>query len=262
MAARRAECAGHLRQIGIGLSCLHGDRGTFPAGMSFAQENGRYQWAGWQAWLLPYVEQMPLYEKAMDDFRREPNVWANLPHVGLGTVVPLYVCALDGRVTEPVNSSGIEVAFTSYLGNEGTNQYSLDGVLFVDSRVSITQVSDGTSNTLLVGERPPASSLSFGWWYAGIGLDDNGACDMVGGAREVNRRRGRVRIAGCDVGPHQFRPGKVNDVCDLFHYWSLHPGGANFLFIDGAVRFLSYSANSVLPDLSTRAGAEAVTIPE
>ena len=50
--------------------------------------------------------------------------------------------------------------------------------------------------------------------------------------------------------------------CDAFHFWSLHPGGAHFLFVDGSVHFLSYSAASILPALATRAGGEAVTVPE
>ena len=48
----------------------------------------------------------------------------------------------------------------------------------------------------------------------------------------------------------------------MFHFWSLHPGGANFAFADGSVRFLSYSADSVMPALSTRAGGETVVVPD
>jgi len=51
-------------------------------------------------------------------------------------------------------------------------------------------------------------------------------------------------------------------MCDTFHFWSRHSGGANFLFCDGSVRFLSYSADPLLPALAPRAGGEKVTIPE
>jgi len=56
-------------------------------------------------------------------------------------------------------------------------------------------------------------------------------------------------------------PGSLTEQCDLFHYWSLHNGGANFLLVDGSVHFLSYSANLLLPGLSTRAGGEVAELP-
>jgi prepilin-type processing-associated H-X9-DG protein len=48
----------------------------------------------------------------------------------------------------------------------------------------------------------------------------------------------------------------------MFHFWSPHSGGANYAFADGSVRFLSYSANPVLPALATRAGNEKVAVPD
>jgi prepilin-type processing-associated H-X9-DG protein/prepilin-type N-terminal cleavage/methylation domain-containing protein len=53
-----------------------------------------------------------------------------------------------------------------------------------------------------------------------------------------------------------------DDPCGMFHFWSPHSGGANFAFCDGSVRFLAYSANPVMPALATRAGGEAVSVPE
>jgi prepilin-type processing-associated H-X9-DG protein len=66
----------------------------------------------------------------------------------------------------------------------------------------------------------------------------------------------------CGEDPAPYRPGRFEEVCDMLHFWSPHPGGANFTFADGSVRFLRYSADPIMPALATRAGGEAVTIPD
>jgi prepilin-type processing-associated H-X9-DG protein len=66
----------------------------------------------------------------------------------------------------------------------------------------------------------------------------------------------------CSAIPLSFSYGRLNNPCDRLHLWSLHAGGANFAFADGSVRFLSYSADSIMPALATRAGGETVAIPD
>jgi prepilin-type processing-associated H-X9-DG protein len=56
--------------------------------------------------------------------------------------------------------------------------------------------------------------------------------------------------------------GNLREECDLFQYWSYHSGGGNFLYVDGSVHFLPYRADAVLPALATRAGNEAVAMPD
>jgi prepilin-type processing-associated H-X9-DG protein len=65
----------------------------------------------------------------------------------------------------------------------------------------------------------------------------------------------------CWQGPYFFSPGTLQNICDPFHFWSLHSGGANFLFCDGSVHFIPYSAKDIMPALATRAGGEAVQWP-
>jgi prepilin-type processing-associated H-X9-DG protein len=77
---------------------------------------------------------------------------------------------------------------------------------------------------------------------------------VVLGAREIG-------YADSLGGPHSkfgFQSGRISDPCDQVHFWSLHSGGANFLLADGSARFVSYSADSVLPGLVTRSGGEDV----
>lgn len=264
-AASRAKCSSNLRQLGLALHMYHDTHKQFPPGNSglYPSQTDRYASLGWQARLLPYLEQTPLWNTVAPAYRASPDPLEGPEHVGLGTSVALFICPSDGRTyAASPTYSGIVPALTHYLGVGGTNCKSRDGVLFGESRVRIADVTDGTSNTLLVGERPPGSTGDvFGWWYAGVGQDLAGSCDMVLGVREINLRTSGP-VHDCPAGPYRFEPGRSDDPCSVFHFWSRHRGGALFLFADGAVRLLPYSADANLPALATRSGGEVVTGPD
>jgi prepilin-type processing-associated H-X9-DG protein len=59
-----------------------------------------------------------------------------------------------------------------------------------------------------------------------------------------------------------YGPGRTDNPCDRYHFWSLHRGGAHFLFADGSVRLIPYSAKDIMPALASRSGGEKVEIPE
>jgi prepilin-type processing-associated H-X9-DG protein len=214
----------------------------------------------WLTRLLPYLEQEPLWQAAVAAYRVEPRPYVNPPHVGFALPVRVFSCPADGRTLSAQETHrGRRAALTSYVGVLGTDYSLTDGVLFRDSRVRLADIRDGASNTLAAGERPPSADFWYGWWYTGFGQIGTGSADILLGVREKNR--GGAYVYQCAPGPYHFQPGRLDEQCDLFHFWSLHSGGAHFLFADGSVRFLSYQGDSVLPALATRAGGETVAIP-
>ncbi|QVL34980.1 DUF1559 domain-containing protein [Telmatocola sphagniphila] len=130
-------------------------------------------------------------------------------------------------------------------------------MLFPDSKVAISAILDGTSNTIIFGERHVSESRNYGWWYAGWGQTQSGSLDSLMGSRELNYDR---RLDNCPIGPYNFTVGKSKNPCDVFHYWSHHSGGAAFAFADGSVKFLRYEQDIILKALATRAGREDVSI--
>jgi prepilin-type processing-associated H-X9-DG protein len=217
----------------------------------------------WLTRLLPYLDRADLWQTAESEYQRHnfPFAGGPGPHTGLSTLVPVFGCPADWRARDVqiIEPSQQMVACTSYLGVEGVNLWTRDGILFVDSAVRISDVVDGTSQTLFAGERPPSSDSRFGWWYAGVGQRDTGSADMLLGVEEQNTTAGI--LTSCPNGTYTYGPGQSTNKCDIFHFWSLHTGGANFLLADGSVRFLSYAAAPLMPALATRADDEAVEVP-
>jgi prepilin-type N-terminal cleavage/methylation domain-containing protein/prepilin-type processing-associated H-X9-DG protein len=143
----------------------------------------------------------------------------------------------------------------------------------------IAQITDGTANTLMVCEHPPDGNFLYGWWFAGAGQDGSGNIEVSLGANEyaMNSTDAANPFAassiyytanGCPFQPpgstsgYHFGPGDVQNFCDIYHYWSFHPGGANFAFGDCSVRFLNYGVTPlVMMALSTKAGGETVNLP-
>lgn len=264
VASVRTQCQNNLRQLGLGLHGYHDARHALPPG--WTSENGPerqdgYSYLGWTARILPHIEQQNLWQRIEQAYSVSPSgsVWAE-PHPAItATAVPLFACPADGRVrTAQPLSAGHPVSFTSYLGVSDHRPNRYTGVLFQDSAVRLTDITDGASQTLMIGERPPAADHRFGWWYRGWGQRQEGSAEMILSVRETNRMSD---YPTCPAGPYQFTPGKFDNQCDMFHFWSPHPGGAKFAFADGSVRFLRYEADSIIPALATRAGGEIVEIP-
>jgi prepilin-type N-terminal cleavage/methylation domain-containing protein len=252
--ARRASCANNVRQVALALLNYESTFDSFPAGIK-AVDAPNNRSLSWLAQVLPQIEQDNTWDAAMESFQNDPNPFA---HIGLRTLIPTYACPSDPRSGEIhwTHENRI-VASTDYLGVNGVDYTSEDGILFRDSRVRINEVVDGLSSTLIVGERPPSSEFWYGWWYCGYGQLGTGSVDMLLGVRELNEHT-TYELNSCPIGPYSFGPGRMDQACDAMHFWSHHPGGAHFAFAGGELKFFPYDAASLLSQLATRDGREVV----
>jgi len=299
-AAARSQCLNNLKQIALACHGYYDINNRLPPGG--AADPPYFYWS-WMGKILPYVEQDNLYIQA-GAWAQQTGSWQTLsppyywwpwgdywtdyatatPNPALATQMPVYICASDSRslVVTYVAPDNITVAFSSYAGVSGVrgdfsapDAAKMNGIFFSSTTgvspfssgaigappIRLTDIRDGISNTLLIGERPPSQDLVFGWWFAGAGYDGSGTGDVVLGAAEVGYALG----LGCPDTKVGLQAGDVNDRCDQVHFWSLHPGGANFAMADGSVRFIIYQdsmsgpGNTLLQALTTRAGEEIIS---
>jgi prepilin-type N-terminal cleavage/methylation domain-containing protein/prepilin-type processing-associated H-X9-DG protein len=259
-AATQITCQNRLRQIALAFQAYHNDYQFLPAGQRSASNPDGLPYSGWTLSILPYLEQGSLADQALAAYAANDNPF-NPPHSGLSAVVAALICPADPRILTPQRSQQTNTlaAFTSYLGVAGQDAaYTRNGLLYLDSTTRLADATDGTSNTLLLGERPPSADFQFGWWYAGGGQQLTGSADLVLGVREPNL----LPVAtGSPCGPGRYSYGPAtgfDDPCGTFHFWSPHSGGANFAMADGSIHFVPYSAAPLMPALASRAGGEAV----
>lgn len=269
-ASLRMQCLNRLKHLGLALHGYHADRGHLPPGQSQSMYGSPDAIFGvsWLAMCLPYLEQNSLWIQTTQAFSVDPRPWNNPPHVGLSTVVTSFVCPADGRLLSPHLSAGnYTVAFTSYLGVEGDGlSNSRNGVFAGRPGARLIDITDGLSQTIMVGERPPDGRMDVGWWYTGSptpsgphtlmvvvnSLPDNEP-NCLPPAFQLSD--GTIRLG------YRFGAGRLDNPCDRYHFWSLHSGGGQFLFADGSARFFSYSSTSVIHNLASINGGEIVAIP-
>jgi hypothetical protein len=289
--ANRVKCQNNLKQLGIGLLTFHQGAGYFPPGVGALGDQQQVTLANyqaptspthlrvrtWSAHILPYLEQQNVY----DGLSLRP---ADPPMAALARVSPddrgktaleVFVCPSDGRggANVPPGGGSLKSGLTYYAGVGGVDSAwsgrwpNSDGMLFWRSRITLGEVRDGSSQTFLVGERPPSRELQFGFWH---GLDtinwNKGGPDWEFDAVQYVRNTdispyGMNRGTPCTF-PAFFQPGRADNNCDFNHFWSNHSMGANFLFADGTVRFLLYGNQAVINALATRAGGEVVSTGE
>ncbi|QJW98368.1 DUF1559 domain-containing protein [Frigoriglobus tundricola] len=260
-AAARMKCANNLKQIGLALHNYHDANGTLPYGAYYYPGSTPFppfDFTSWPLQLLPHLEQQPLWDQCLAWYRAHPGhqPLGDRSFPANGPVVPTYVCPSSSRPTTVVVYAGFTVTLTSYRGCAGTSiaPPTNDGVLYMNAGVRLTDITDGTSNTAAVGERPPTGDLLNGWAFISSYLDG------VLGSRDVGFA-GICSDLPTNVGLRPQRVPGDTRCLDAAHFWSSHPGGANFAYADGSVHFLPYAADDVLPALFTRAGGEVFVQP-
>lgn len=264
--AARTDCQNRMRQLGLAAQNHHATHRHFPAGVAYPFATSRYDaetsqsGISWLAALLPYLEQDTLWRQTWEAHTAKPSGNSPAHDAVAAHPVVAFRCPTDTRALgryhyEPAASEDPPWGLNNYLGIAGTGLHGEDGVFHPNLKVTSTSITDGTSHTIMIGERPTGLHGYGSSWYSGWGPLRYFQGQLM--PVNVEWANAPVEQTVCPT-VSVFQPGRFNDPCHHHHLWSLHPGGGNFAFADGSVRFLSYSAVSVLPALATRAGGETI----
>jgi prepilin-type N-terminal cleavage/methylation domain-containing protein len=241
-AARRTQCRNNLHQIGIALHNYHTNHQCFPPGW-LTSRVGNYVYPGYSSWLmaiLPEIEQGTLF----NSLNMVQPAWA-LPNTSLVQHrLELYLCPSDPTNTGQFQfnwlGNDLTLAYSNYVGNLGRDfildYYDYgplgqpDGVLYRRSNIAAKNITDGTSMTLLAGERVNDDPLCRPMWA--FGATSVVTADSSHGISE---------------GEHEY----------FWGFSSHHPQGAHFVMCDGSAGFINRKIDlNVFMNLSTRNGAE------
>jgi prepilin-type N-terminal cleavage/methylation domain-containing protein/prepilin-type processing-associated H-X9-DG protein len=273
-AARRSSCQNNLKQLSIGVHLYHDQQQRLPPGaMLHARANQPS--VPWRALILPFIEQPAIYDQVgivLDESsNRYGGVTSRLP----GTYeIDTFLCPAaerpEGQFKEshycgiagaPL-ASGVDRR-TWDLEDTTCGDAFRNGALFPDSRVKLTGLGDGTTNTLLLGER----TYIFRDWLVGAdwnGQPGNYTKVCMGSIKNVVYPINADHdVIGYHVADTQAPEGAARTLLlNELEFGSLHPGGANFAMADGSVRFIAETIDlPLLYALATRDGGEVVELP-
>jgi prepilin-type N-terminal cleavage/methylation domain-containing protein/prepilin-type processing-associated H-X9-DG protein len=285
-AANRTSCANNLKQLGLALHGFHDVQGSFPKGCSM-DDDDRLQWGfSWLVYILPHIEQEALYRRlqhsgqsgylnlnnlqAVDGFA--PKVY-RCPSSSLPVFTPPHAYWTQNKGICIATYAGVAGAVELTSGGFTERRISSNrrgglasggGILFPHSAVRLTDVTDGTSNTLLVGEQsdwltdvdgnrvdyrsggyygftmgcencPGSPNASFNWCATNAGVEiggDNRTFNVTSVRYPINYKKGVPVYVGDPAGM-----GIGVDLGNNNPIQSAHPGGAQVLFADGSGRF-------------------------
>lgn len=280
-AARRIQCTNNLKQIGLALHNYQDAIGAFPPGLisrpdpSTGQNSGP-GW-GWASMILPQLEQSAVFNAINFSLPIEvsANATARLTRINTfacpsdASFAPQFTVVDTNTTNVTLGNSICDVASSNYVGCFGKGDPSslypfnpTDGSpgrdngegLFIRNRsIRIASIIDGTSQTLAVGEK--SQNLARATWTGAVTnaavpiteLQGEGGLSPESGDALVIAHTGELD------GPNS-RPAHADQ------FWSRHPGGAQFAFADGSVRFLKEKRPlAIFQALATRQCGEIVS---
>ncbi len=288
-AAARMQCSNNLKQMGLALHNYHDTYKKFPWGH---QDNTKdsagltQEMLPWAVWVLPYLEQAPLYQNFKPNlpFNDPANTgawqqqalsvyicpsspskgqvytdtWDNGPPMCNGPISgnkSWTVSASDYIATSGVPHAFLQTAYPNYPGGE-------NGVLQDNFQVRIPMITDGTSNTFLVGECGGAPDV----WAAGQvkvpypPSSTSTSCYVISGLAWADSFNGENWLQGSDAAGNPGSGTCTINCTNVGNFYAFHASGANFLFADGSVHHLAATTDAkVVIELITICGAGTVS---
>jgi prepilin-type N-terminal cleavage/methylation domain-containing protein len=287
-AANRAKCLNNLKQIGLGLHNYHTAHGHFPPGFTAATaptttlRESDFS-PGWSVFyhILPYVEQDTLHRSINPDL----PILHPTNRAGREAMVPIYVCPSDTRpklipLTDsgptnwmppntfaypPPSSPLTELgragvcSYAGCLGTLGYEEQPFTGVFHRNSQVRVEDITDGSSQTIGVGER--TSRFSENSWVGPVWQQETvyaRTAPRFDPAQPSFQARATPTAVLVHVRITSLQPNHPNNSPGSF--FSSHTGGAQFLNMDGSCRFISASVSiENYRALCSRDGGEILT---
>lgn len=263
-AAARTQCINNMKQVGLALHNYHDANMKLPPGYVSAFDpvgtDTGPGW-GWAAHILPQMEQDNLYRQI--DLKQPIEATANAQPRTF--IVKSFLCPSDTSpqqafpvgprsVSGQLTSTICTVAPANYVGNFGVGEPGVDGdgVFYRNSTIRIGDITDGTCNTLMVGERSFYHAEST--WVGSVTGSNQTATSGSPLPLQIENASNFVLAHTGETFQGPAYPQEVN------HYTARHTGGGNFVFADSHVAYLSRSTTyTIYKALSTRSKGEVIS---
>lgn len=296
-AAARLQCSNNLKQLGLGVMNYENAHGRLPGRFGNSGDEATGDWDGWIWQIRNEIEQgnsaksqvVPSLQCSAHPAARKTGAdggmtfYVALAEYGGGVYEDTYqyMDFIQDELAPDFSWERSTIACprdTGMLANE-TLTYQVNYVPSLPVMTlggvgsKLARVSDGTSNTIALGERAPSPDLQYGGWTRGSQVSSHVFASGSFAASPMFTHENGTTGPNCPS-ESVFGPGRPDNHCSFNSVWSLHTGGANFLYGDGHVGFLTYSVTraspggelrsdggtkSVLEAMVSRAGGETIS---